>query len=262
MNVRPFRLWGDSAKAELCRVLREPLAAWGEAWLSRHTLSTVVVVPNVSLPDDGDMAHAGSGGHWVAIRRLEADWRPAAAAVFGGEDGLGGAQSSPVTRSVLLDAGRDLIERLAHAAGVTAAAGGEAALDCQPDSGALRVEARFGALCLIIDIGGDAVAALTAKRVRPASAQVRLDRREAGIVTGQVTLEAWVGGAELTVGELAGLEVGDVIRLDSLPTAPLSLRTRSGAVVARGHLGLKDGHKALQLSPQNIQNTQDKSSHA
>jgi hypothetical protein len=262
MTVRPFRLWGDSAKAELCCVLREPLAAWGEAWLSRQTLSTVVVVQDAPLPDDEGMAHAGSGGHWVAIRRLEADWRPAAAAVFGGEDGLGGAQPSPVIRSMLLDGGRDLIERLAHAAGVTAAVDGDKALDCQPDRGTLGVEARFGALCLTFAIGGDAVAALTAKRVRPASAQVRIDRREAGIVTGQVTLEAWVGGAELTVGELAGLEAGDVIRLDSLPTAPLSLRTRSGAVVAQGHLGLKDGHKALQLSPQNIQNTQDRSSHA
>lgn len=254
MTVRTFRLWGDAAKAELCRVLREPLAAWGEAWLSRQTLSAVVVAQDASSLDDEDMTHLGSGGHWVAIRRLDADWRPAAAAVFGSEDGLGGAQPSTVIRSMLLDCGRDLLGRLAAAASVTAAEGGEVSLDRQADSGVLRIEAKFGALCLTMVIGGEAVAALIAHRVRLPSAQIPLDRREAGIEAGHVTLEAWVGGAELTVGELAELEPGDVIRLDSLPIAPLSLRTRSGALVAHGHLGLKDGRKALLLSSQNTQN--------
>jgi flagellar motor switch/type III secretory pathway protein FliN len=158
-----------------------------------------------------------------------------------------------VIRTVLQDCESDLVNRLTAAARMPdqKSGSGSGLFQTEPTSGALWVDAELGPLRLLLGLGGDVVETLAENRPKPSCERVSLDRREEGMAHGRVVLETLVGSAELTVGELSQLAVGDVIRLDSLPISPLALRTPSGTTVAHGHLGLKDGRKALQLSTQN-----------
>lgn len=62
-----------------------------------------------------------------------------------------------------------------------------------------------------------------------------------------VTLTAELGRARITVGELLGLEVGDVIQLDAFPAAPVDLYVR-GRRKFRGKPGRSGRHMAVQVT--------------
>ena len=62
-------------------------------------------------------------------------------------------------------------------------------------------------------------------------------------------LEAIVGHAELSLGDLAHLQPGDVLLLDTRLLDPLTLRIASGAVTLPIALGTGDGARAVQLLP-------------
>ena len=71
-----------------------------------------------------------------------------------------------------------------------------------------------------------------------------------------VTLPARIGVAELTVAELASLNVGDVIRLDAKADEPLGVTLGAPPHCLRAFLGLRLGAPALQITGvESISNT-------
>ncbi|MDM0122199.1 FliM/FliN family flagellar motor C-terminal domain-containing protein [Variovorax arabinosiphilus] len=63
----------------------------------------------------------------------------------------------------------------------------------------------------------------------------------------KATLQACVGQATITVGELLGARERQVLRLDSAIDQPIDL-TIEGKVVARGQLVAVDGHFAVRIT--------------
>ncbi len=63
----------------------------------------------------------------------------------------------------------------------------------------------------------------------------------------EVALDAFVGSARMTVGELVMLKAGATVSLDATLSAAVELRL-NGAAVARGELVAVDGHFAVRLT--------------
>lgn len=62
-----------------------------------------------------------------------------------------------------------------------------------------------------------------------------------------VLLHVGIGGAEVGLGSLMALGVGDVIRLDTLAEQPLAIQGPNGAVLFGGYLGTVDGALAVEV---------------
>jgi flagellar motor switch/type III secretory pathway protein FliN len=60
-----------------------------------------------------------------------------------------------------------------------------------------------------------------------------------------------IGSTTLTIGQIQNLAVGDVVRLDTVSTQPVSLVSKSGYIVSNGYLGASDTRKAVQLYREN-----------
>lgn len=61
------------------------------------------------------------------------------------------------------------------------------------------------------------------------------------------TLTAELDGAEISLGQLTSLAVGDVVTLDHLLGQPLKVYAANRRLVALGHLGKQDEHRAVEL---------------
>lgn len=254
MQARPFRLSGERAHAAVKALLRIEATAWAKEWFIQPQEPQVEVDIGECARLDGGWRHAGAGDEsWVALRLRDGLWRELAAELFG-SSGLGGAQPSVLMSAVMDESLGDLLNRLLAAAGGSGAvshpAAGLASLRTGYGSGALQAAVSLGALHIDLGIGGHVVTALAA-RDTPRSPRVQpLSPREVCIAGGRIAVEVRVGEAELTVGELSQLMIGDVIRLDALHSKPLSVRTRSGRVVGAAYLGLREDHKAVQMAVQ------------
>jgi flagellar motor switch/type III secretory pathway protein FliN len=73
-----------------------------------------------------------------------------------------------------------------------------------------------------------------------------LESLRAAIQSGRVPLEVLAGEAEMAVGELATLRVGDVIKLDQLLDKPLSVRIGADRVIGSVLLGAHGGRAAAR----------------
>lgn len=74
-----------------------------------------------------------------------------------------------------------------------------------------------------------------------------LSSRRTAIGTEQVAVAAWLGEAEVALGELANLQVGDVILLDANVTDSGHLTLQDGRSVARIRLGSAAGRRAMSV---------------
>ncbi len=97
-----------------------------------------------------------------------------------------------------------------------------------------------------IALGGAITARLLPTVEFPAPATPVVFRDQA-ISNGRVRVEAVVGEASFSLGELASLAPGDVIALDIPIDHPIVLRVPGRAPVCHAHLGTLDDHKAVQL---------------
>ena len=71
----------------------------------------------------------------------------------------------------------------------------------------------------------------------------------AAFASAQTSVEAVVGRAELSLGDVAHLQPGDVLLLDTRLPDPLSLSIAGGPVALPIALGTRDGARAVQLLP-------------
>jgi flagellar motor switch/type III secretory pathway protein FliN len=110
-----------------------------------------------------------------------------------------------------------------------------------------------GALVLSLDCGTEALHILLPARALPQPARKPATRRPelCGLAKAarglKVGLTALVGEAEMTLGHLGTLAVGDVIPLTSRIGRPLLVSVQGGPAVCQAHLGAFDGNRAIEL---------------
>jgi Type III flagellar switch regulator (C-ring) FliN C-term len=66
-----------------------------------------------------------------------------------------------------------------------------------------------------------------------------------------VSVNAWLGGAEIELGLLCGLAVGDVLRLDRRLTEGVDLKVGDDRLPCAAHLGVLDGQVTVEVSRSN-----------
>jgi flagellar motor switch/type III secretory pathway protein FliN len=89
------------------------------------------------------------------------------------------------------------------------------------------------------------LAAVQASRPRTPPPSVRLSE---ALQAKPVVLEVIVGEAELAIGELADVRVGDVLKLQRALSEPFSVRVRGGSPVCGARLGTYEGRATVQLA--------------
>ncbi|MBW8760147.1 MAG: FliM/FliN family flagellar motor switch protein [Burkholderiales bacterium] len=143
----------------------------------------------------------------------------------------------------------DLLQRLAEAWFVErwiATADAPAAADAVP-------RRWLGLADVQLDVAGTSLSALVpVLRFRAGAAAARPLTPAATVAAFagvQACVEAVVGRAELSLGDVAQLQVGDVLQLDARLLDPIALGIAGGTAALPVALGMRDGARAVQLLP-------------
>lgn len=252
MTIRAYKLLPDSALATVSASLGDSLRVWSRDWGlgmpsvgCRRAWETESAVPAARL-----RLGAGEEAIWLCWRNDLCE--QLARAMFAPDRAT---EQRAGAQQMAADAAQAALEALVEALGfvlrsqpvVQDAAAALPAAACAAGSGAVLAELRFHGFALFVLLEHQVVSRIAA----PADAGVvtalpALDCR-ALLAEQPVRLSLEAGRATVGLGSLLRLAPGDVIRLDALLEAPLTLACTGGAVVARGYLGTQDHHFALDL---------------
>jgi flagellar motor switch/type III secretory pathway protein FliN len=249
-NVRPIHLVSaHAADAIELRVLTAMLA-WTQDWLPATAPELRVVVAGdvaeAELVGCFDAYQSGSGRLW--IRREDGDDATLATALFGT---LSMGQEAPamdeLLKPTLAQARRQRDEALAAVlVGMPAKATTDA-----PDgrlaafgSGALRIECPGIGLVALVD--DSALQHVPPIERAGSAAEPRLMPLEQTLGAARVAIGATLGGVDMSLDDLLGMQVDDVLQLPLRLDDPLDVHV-GGQRVAGAHLGTCDGHRAIHL---------------
>lgn len=255
LSASPFRLLGqgdlDKVEENYGRVIR----AWAEEWfcVESTSLSFVVrepVAAEIVAKEDWTI-FGDPSGVWLAAKVSENRQREFVERLLGTPVPPGMALS-PLLRDLLDQCIRDLVVRFGarptvglslvrHAAtriDATAVAYGAGALSIQPAAGVALPE---------LVLGGELVERILAREVQPPARMPALARREMSLRAMREQIEVILGDAELTLGDIANVSVGDVIRLQAKYRDPLSVRFCNGVQLLKADLGASGTKKAIQI---------------
>jgi hypothetical protein len=256
MRARPFVLVGDSALEELRVRCARAASEWAAGW------GVVTGDPTVACErlEEATAAEirwsswrpAGEPLAWVGA---VSGFRREFARGLGTPEGIADASThASLADDLQGEAFSDLVEALL------------AALRGKPSQG-LRLEAQplaphlfapgSGAIFASITLGSSVLAIVVPDPHLPRPVGL-LDRvgtapPSVGLVEAAqaalVTVRAEIGEAEVELGALQALAPGDVIRLGRGVAEAVDVVGPGGDVVCRGHLGMFEGRRALELVP-------------
>ena len=250
----PFRLIGDTEQAALRKATQEATQAWAADWFATAPSTAIALTADCTpqaAPSGTWMIASIDADAWVAWKLDDQPCREYAQLLL--DAPLGSiAKPTPLLRVLIDDCLRDLAARLLLAAGL-----GDAGLTLA--SGSLTEwRTGYGSGAVSGCLGGDLpqqefvlgpaiVAGISAQPSAPSLATPELSPRTDAISSGKTRIELLLGEAELSLAELANISVGDVIRLKSPFRQPLTVKTVDGSPLLKGHLGTRNGRKAIQV---------------
>jgi hypothetical protein len=264
MAPRPFKLLSGAEVGRFRELAQRCVGEWTEAWFAEAVQLPVRCFAAHDYPERKWAARepnwtrlASAPDRWVAVLTAgDADAR-LQEYLFRGARGLAADASHP---SVLAaETGKEALLELATS--ILAAMPGQngagtpgATADVPPDdvwyigSGGLVFELELGqGRATILASPGLIISACGAARTGRRPEPRFVDFREA--LRGQTLEVRFVAGeAELELGTLQTMVVGDVVRLDSKVDEPLMLIGPAGSPLAAGYLGIHEGRKAAQLA--------------
>jgi flagellar motor switch/type III secretory pathway protein FliN len=253
MQVRPFALLGSRRMNAVRDGLERALAVWAEEWGLAETTVTVQRAwdaPPISAAWQCARLGSGGGSIWLAwpVDMPEQLQRQ----LFAPDRRHGPQQGQATLASAAAEAAlAALADCLAHqtlGSATPAAALQPTAGLRHHASGAVVFEARIGKLACHGLLDHAAVLGLHAARAMAPLPPLDL---LAVLAPQPVQLKVAVGKAEVTLGSLIGLDIGDVIRLDSLVEQPFAVRGDDGRTLFGGHLGMAGNKLALEVVPGN-----------
>jgi flagellar motor switch/type III secretory pathway protein FliN len=250
VNVTPYLLLKRSRAEQLSQRLLAALGEWAAGWaaLPDHAVacSDACEAGQAALEQAWHRRVLADGAEvWTALPRDAQRWMEQL--VFGQDDG---APPSPLAGSVATEALEALQGQLLHA--LT----GQASRS-EPDAAPALAMLRRGAgtvLCTV-QLGARALRLLLPAAAQGMPAPTRRSAtpvaplREA-LAALPVPLTVDLCRAELTLGYLRTLAVGDVLALPMALDAALQVRGPGAGAVCAAHLGALDGHRAVELSKQ------------
>lgn len=248
-----FRLIAASGRAAVEETLKAVFNDWSKAWLGEEArFSYTVDSDNGTEPNEEWLVVGNAPESWVAWNLADNRGRELVSAMLKQSSGLS-SKPTPLTIALRQEALLDLFRR------IQPLSSHELAQQYQGEKRQLRTGYGSGVVHLQMSgtlgqqellIGGAVAAALGAlKPTRSPHAQTLVQR---GQTLGRYVarVEVLAGQAEITVQDLSGIEVGDVIRLSAKSADALLVRSLTGngkQTVAKAYLGLQGDHKAIQF---------------
>lgn len=256
MPVRPFRLLGA---AVLETVQATGLDAW-RRWCADWAVAPGAVALDCARPADGPLPvpadwrqqwRAGEGSVWLA---WPAEFESAIQrAVFAPD-----ANHAPVTPRLATEGGQAALAQLLQQLASTLLGSAEARRDAvtEPDAalfargaGTLVLRLTVGKHSLRCLIGAEAVEHLAANAPKaPAPAKLAPLNLVHVLRDTVITLPVRAGNAELGLGSLLTVGVGDVIALDNPIDDTVTVHGPGGRPLFEGYLGQVDGVIAVEMS--------------
>lgn len=262
MHVRPFRLIAASALATARSTLEAAVHAWADDW----GLAPSLLLIEVERADEVAFGKAASGwlgcggddgrAGWLAPHAdLAAELQRTLFAPDGSyaPAALHPASLAPGAAAAALTG---LVGALLGAAGLRAPAAGACpeplpAQHTARGAGALLVQLKLGKhglRCLLNERSSAALAAAPARTDGPRLPKLASVNYRAVLDKVAVTLTVDLGSANVKLGSLASVRVGDVIRLDTPADRPAALREPGGAVLFDAYLGRAGGSVAVEIA--------------
>lgn len=258
---RPFILYGQSEISRLTATLEPIMSNWIQQWLADAQAQVHCTQAGPDSLTDGEWLHAKSSkGSHLYINRPSSFSKLMTLELFGDlpkSAGLGDTPSPLVAdaiQSILLG----LIKAVNAGLSPNKSNDDEFVLIKQEPptaeflegSGACLVALKIGTFSLQILISAQLSLEFFRAKGTGASRKSTLPALENAleqIQTKSVKLYAFLGEAEIDIGTLQTISVGDVIRLDTSVDQPAQLTTESGVSLCNGYLGASENFKSLQL---------------
>lgn len=255
MAHRLYKLINQTELAQIGARLAAASEVWSAAWLAGAAAARVQCHraaewrAGPGSPAETWMARGADPAQWLALRfgtgfnsQLGRKLIPGAAA----------AVPSALLDELLMLALADLLhphcpwlagsvpEKVAPAEGVPAQA-------WETGSGAVVAELAWGEARLIIVFSAAQVRSMQGGAAALPAARAPFAMTTDGLLGERVQLKVWAGAAQLELGLLQTIVVGDVIKLDTRIDEPLEVQTSDGAPVCHAFLGSFQGRKSIKL---------------
>ena len=264
MVAHPFRIYGTTALAALQGLLHERVGAWLAEWfgdqLASTTLRNVQGTADPLLPAAAGAALTlgAQSDAFLVMLGAQSPGLGLLRGLLGSGEGVlipadaDASLSARLERGVAAHSLQALYQNLADTtAGVSRRddAPGVSAVELRRifrlGSGWAVLEISRHGCCLPVLLGPALLAALLPPRVTPRRGD--LPRARSALAAQRLTLRADLGATTLTVGQVSGLAVGDVVKLDQRFDASVHLGI-PGRQLAQGRVGMHDGHRAIRLA--------------
>jgi flagellar motor switch/type III secretory pathway protein FliN len=250
VNVTPYLLLKRSRANQLSQRALAALGDWAAGWapLPDHAVacSDACEAPAASMEQAWSRRVLVDGAEvWAALPWDAQRWMEQL--VFGLDDG---APHSPLAGTVAADAMEalqgQLIEALTGQTSMPAQASAPPPAVLRRGAGAILCTLQLGArtVRLLVPAAAQGAAAPTKRAATPVA-----PLRDA-LAALPVPLTVELCRAELTLGYLRTLAVGDVLALPMALDAPLQVRGPGATPLCTAHLGAADGHRAVEMSKQ------------
>ena len=248
MKVRPYRpCTAQDVAAASARAARHG-SDWSAAWVD-----AAAVTVHVSAPVPGGMAadFDRDGPWWAATGECGTAWVNIAAATTVAEAlfeeaGVGARRKDGLAAAV----GRRALGEL-----LCLLAGQGLANQAEPTEAAVPVhlfELGRAMLAHRVEFGGGGRVDIYLELPETSTAVTRRDAlplaaMSLGLNAQAVRVQAMLADTEIELGQLHGLAVGDVLRLDAQLDAGIELRIGDKRLPCKGYLGLSSGRLAVEL---------------
>ena len=254
MEALLFRLVRGAARQARESTLTSIAEEWSAHWFPTASSVQVTVANEVvaPAPEQAWLVIGQAPDHWLAWRLDPESARAMVAAMV--NHGLGASSKlTPLVAGLSHELVHDFFARLRQqfpeAKLLDAVLGAEsyAALRTVYGSGAVQVELKGVFPNQQLVLGGGIVELCQPQQgsaVKPAALQAR----EQSLDIYPARIEVTAGHAEMTLQDLADMEVGDVILLQSKVADSFQVKSSDGKkTLAKVHLGLLGEHKAIQF---------------
>ncbi|MBV8659147.1 MAG: FliM/FliN family flagellar motor switch protein [Burkholderiales bacterium] len=253
MEITPVRLVREQDLTRARTVAAAALDAWVTNWLGQGAAQAHCAPVR-------DPALAAPGGRWYACRLdaggtlwgyAEAGWaKQLQSQLFDLDDDIHSKErhrESELASGVAHDALADLFRLMGHALTGTDAS----LLDAELTPPKQLFRPLTGTLLVTVTLGGSSLHVLAPSvrsTPRPQAGRPKpVTPLAAALADTRVRVRVDLGSTELTVGHLATLAVGDVLRLPVALDHALLVSTHDGLPVCKAHLGSLDQHRAVEL---------------
>lgn len=254
INALPFRLVSQLDQKKFADNLHGILTDWAKNWFQTNPGVSLSFLGNERisfLSDDKWLILGEAPDLWIAWKHDGGTTRDLLRMMFNSPVGSS-AKATPLMQEILKECVIGFAESIFGALGLLHLSGkGQttslSSLRTNTGSGMLLGELQGEFPRQVIAFGGDLVERMISLTESQPSYSRNLASRESAIGNYKASVNVIAGHAELTLSDLANLEVGDVIRLDASVLNPFEVCTAEGLSIAKAHLGIRGDYKAIQL---------------